>query len=242
MARALLVVIACLLAFGAQAESPVLMLRLAEPAGVGRLLMPEDAGAATPLVILLPDALGEEIRTDPYVDSLLARGIASLTFGFDDGIEVAAAPRDAAASVEAAAIALAWARQAGVAPGRIGLIGFGAGGRAALLGGQGLPAAALYPGCAGLVLPGAGEAIILQGAAAAEGCASLSPPSGVTLRLLPGAGHGWDAQGFAPLLLDPAGSGRIRATPNHDVTLLAAEALADWFEARLAPHRRRAAR
>ncbi|MBR0650644.1 hypothetical protein GXW78_13290 [Roseomonas terrae] len=243
MMRAFLAVAACLLISAARAEPLVVMLSLPMPAGTGRLVLPDGAGAATPLVIMLPDTLGEDLRTDPYVDSLLARGIASLVLGFDDGVETQGTLHDAATSADAAIVALGWASAAGPAGLRVGLIGFGAGGRAALRsGGVAVAVAALYPGCVELDLPPEGEALILQGAAVAGGCDALLLPPGVVLRLLPGAGHAWDAQGIAPMLPDPAGADRIRATPDHETTLLAAEALADWFEARLAPPERHAAR
>jgi dienelactone hydrolase len=234
MRHALLLLLA--LAGPATAERPAALHRLPEPAGLARLVLPEGTVWGG-LVILLPDALGEDGRSEPYVDSLLARGIATLALGL--GQDQAAGPaEDPAATPQAARTAIDWAETAGFAPSRIGLLGFGLGGRAALAAAGGLPAVALYPGCPGLALPGS-PALVLVGEAAAAGCAALPVPPGVTLRLIPGAGHGWDAPGAmwpspGPLLPDPAGGPRLRASADHAVTLLAAEAAADWFEAHLA--------
>jgi len=207
------------------------MIRLPEPAGLARLVRPQ---AAAPLVVILPDALGDDGRAEPYVDSLLARGIATLTLGLGEAADAATTPTDPAAAPAAIAPALAWARATGFDAARLGVLGFGLGGRAALAGAEGVPAVALYPGCA--VLPDAtGPALVLMGEAA---CPS-PPATPLTLRLIPGAGHAWDAPGAlwpspGPALPDPAGGPRLPARADHAVTLLAAEAIADWFEMALA--------
>lgn len=214
----------------AAAELPAALIRLAEPAGLGRLVRPQRHDFV-PLVVILPDALGDDGRAEPYVDSLLARGIATLALGLDDTQDASAA----AALVPA----LHWARAAGFGPGAIGVLGFGRGGRAALASGAGLPALALYPGC-GTLPEALGPALVLQGADAAARCGEVIAPVGMTLQLIPGAGHGWDAPGAlwpspGPLLPDPAGGARLQAHADHAVTLHAAETAADWFQARLAP-------
>jgi dienelactone hydrolase len=229
--------LALLFATPAAAETPAALIRLAEPAGLARLVRPAGAGPV-PLVVILPDALGDDGRAEPYVDSLLARGIASLALGLDDDAE-AAAPA-------AVAPALDWARAAGFAPARIGLLGFGLGARAALGGAAGLPAVALYPGCAALHAT-TGPALVLQGADAAAGCGAVIASAGLALELIPGAGHGWDAPGAlwpspGPLLRDPAGGPRLAARADHAVTLHAAEMAAAWFAAQLAPPSAGAAR
>jgi dienelactone hydrolase len=223
MRHALLPLLLLALPAAAQ-ERPAALLDLPGPAGLARLVAPEAAGA--PLVILLPDALGEDGRSEAYVDSLLARGIATLALGLGDEPD--------------AAVPFGPARDWAVARGHdaIGVLGFGLGGRIALAEAEGLPAAALYPGCRDLPAAEAGPALVLQGADAAAGCERLPP--GLTLRLLPGAGHGWDAPGAfwpspGPLLPDPAGGPRLRARFDPDTTLTAAEAVADWFEHHLAP-------
>jgi len=240
MRHALLLLLA--LAGPALAERPAALHQLPDPAGLARLVRPE--AAAAPLVILLPDALGEDGRAEPYVDSLLARGIATLSLGIGADPDTARQSTEPAASAAALAVALDWARGAGFDPAATGVLGFGLGGRAALAGG--VPAVALYPGCANLPAP-AGPALVLQGEEAAAACGEVVASAGMALRLLPGAGHGWDAPGAiwpspGPLLPDPAGGPRRQARADHAVTLLAAEAAADWFEAMLAPAARSAAR
>jgi hypothetical protein len=116
-----------------------------------------------------------------------------------------------------------------------------------LVGAAGLPVAALYPGCAQLSLPAGGPALVLQGDEERLRCTGLDLPPGVALHLIAGAGHGWDAPGAlwpspGPALPNPAGGARLRARADLDVTLHAAETLADWFEAALLTGPRRAAR
>jgi dienelactone hydrolase len=234
-----------LLAAPVFAETPATLLRLAEPAGLARLVRPAETRDA-PLVVMLPDSLGEDGRSEPYVDSLLARGIASLVLGLGEALDAPAAPTDPAASPAAIAPALAWAAAAGIAPARLGVLGFGSGGRAALAGAGDHPAAALYPRCEGLAVA-ATKALILQGAAAAEACDALALPEDVALRFVPGAGHGWDANGAiwptpGPMLPDPAGGPRLRATMDLQATLFAAEQVAEWFEEILFGHAQRAHR
>jgi dienelactone hydrolase len=229
----------------AAAETPAELIRLPEPAGVARLVRP--LGAVTPpLVVLLPDGLGEDGRSEPYVDSLLARGIATLALGVGADPDTAQQPVEPAASPAALAAALGWAGAAGFDPAATGLLGFGLGGRAALAGAGGLPAIALYPGCTDLPKP-SGAALVLQGGDSAAACGEVIASAEIALRLLPGAGHAWDAPGAiwpspGPLLPDPAGGPRRQARADHAVTLLAAEAAADWFEAQLAQAPRSAAR
>jgi dienelactone hydrolase len=241
--KRLVPIVFALLAAPALAETPATLLRVAEPAGLARLVRPAEPRHA-PLVVMLPDSLGEDGRSDPYVDSLLARGIASLVLGLGEDKDAAVAPTDPAADRAAIAPAVAWAAAEGIVPARIGVLGFGLGGRAALAGD--LPAAALYPRCEGLAVA-ATKALILQGAAATEACDTLALPEGVALRLLPGTGHGWDANGAiwpapGPMLPDPAGGPRLRATMDLQATLFAAEQVAEWFEEILFGHAQRANR
>lgn len=214
------------------------------PVGLARLVKPAGA-VAPPLVIVLPDALGEDGRSEPYVDSLLARGIATLVLGLGEDLESNPSPVDPAASPEAVPPALAWAREAGFGP--VGLLGFGLGGRAALASAAPLPLAALYPDCAGLVPAAPAPALILQGAAATARCRDLPPAPGIEVRVLADAGHGWDVPGAlwpagGPLLADPSGGAPLRTHPDLNVTLTAAEAVADWFEAWLLNPNRSASR
>lgn len=216
-------------------ETPPELIELPAPVGLARLTLPvrfNAPDAALPAIVVLPDALGEDGRAEPYVEALLSRGIAVLALGLDLPAE------GEGASAAVARLAANWAsRDARLDAARIGLLGFGAGARAALGGGPGRPAVALYPGCRGLDLAGAGPALILYGTEAgdAPACAGLAAPSGVELRAVPGAGHGWDVVGTLWLtgmvLPDPAGTGRLRALPNPRATLDAAEMTADHFEA-----------
>jgi dienelactone hydrolase len=240
----MLPLLALLAAAPAAAEPVASLVALPDPLRTGRLVSP--AGEVTPpLVILLPDALGADGREEPYVDSLLARGVASLVLGLGEDLDhPAVSQADPAASTGAVAIAIGWAVAAGYRAEAIGLMGFGAGGRAVLAGGAAAPALALYPGCRDLPLPAA-PALIVQGGLDAADCGTLRPH--LRLRLLPDAGHGWDAPGAiwpspGPLLPDPIGEGFKRARADHAATLEAAELAADWFETFLQPSRARAAR
>lgn len=213
------------------------LLRLPTPVGLGQLLRPE--GATPPLVILLPDALGTDGREESYRDALWLRGIATLLLGLGEDREIPDAAVEPAASPEAARAALAWARAEGFAS--IGLLGFGLGGRGALASGEAVPVVALYPRCTRLPAPAA-PALVIQGGEDRAGCEAL--PVGVTLRLLPGAGHGWDAPGAmwhspGPVLPDPAGGdARLRARADPLATQAAASEAAAWLaEALRSPHK-----
>ncbi|MGG5812090.1 hypothetical protein [Falsiroseomonas sp. CW058] len=211
-------------------ERPAMLVRLPEPAGLGRLLLPPE-GRTGPLAVLLPDALGDDGRAEPYAEALSARGIASLTLGLaGDADGPGVAGMDPAAAPAAVPVALAWAEAAGFDPGRIALVGFGAGGRAVLAAAAGRPGVALYPGCRGLPRPAAPAWLLVgEDAPDAAACAGFDAPPGVALRLLPGLGHGWDvpAAGEVLLLPDPAGDTRLRA----QVDLPGAIAVADLVAA-----------
>lgn len=218
----------------ALADHPVFLLDVPAPIGVARLVMP--AGASTPpLVIVLPDALGEDGRSEPYVGSLLARGIAVLSLGLGEDLDATPSPVEPAASPAAVGPAADWARGAGFGP--LGLLGFGLGGRAVLEAAEGLPAIALYPGCVGSFASAGGAALILEAATEAAACEGVTLPPGREMRLLAGAGPGWDVPGSVwpagLLLADPVHGGLRRVSPDLNVTLRAAEATADWFEERL---------
>jgi dienelactone hydrolase len=140
--------------------------------------------------------------------------------------------------VEAVPTVLAWAEEVGFHPARIALLGFGAGGRAALAGAEAVPVVALYPGCRGLGFAPRTQALVLQGAEApdAASCEALTVPEGVTVRGIPGLGHGWDVPGSlwpapGPKLPDPAGGARIQAHTDLGGTLAVAEMVADHLEA-----------
>lgn len=208
------------------------------PAGVA---LPASGGAPAPLVVLLPDATGEQGRSEPYVAALSARGIASLVLGIEDqgeGSRASVAPAPNRAAMD---LAREWAEgQAPLLDGRrIAVIGFGAGARVALTLAD-APVVALDPGCGGLDLPPVPrDALLVHGLAApdARDCAALEGAQGLARLGLPGIGHGWDlpvvaAPGGA-LLPDPSGPGRRRARPDPIATAAVAEAVADWLATRL---------
>jgi dienelactone hydrolase len=213
-------------------------LSLPPPAGLGRLVLPAMAAAPLRLVVMVPDALGEDGRSEPYVEALTSRGIATLVLGVLDDAGTPLPPADPAGTPEGAAAALRWAMSdERFQPDLVGFLGFGAGGRAVLAAMQGRPTVALYPGCVGLTVPEAGPALILHGLAApgAEACMSLPRRSMVEITGLPGLGHGWDTPigmpAHAGVLLPGAdGTARIRAQPDPQAT----EAVADLVAMHLA--------
>lgn len=221
----------------APSQVAVEIVALPAPAGAARLLRPAGVPQA-PLVILLPEAAGDDGRDEAYVELLLARGIATLTLGLGEGDEMHGAGLDAATRPGAPAAAIRWARHAGFAAAGIGMVGFGLGGRSALAEAAGEPVAALYPRCHDLPLPPAGPVLILQGALDAVGCETIANRPGILLRLLPDAGHGWDVPagsrpGAPALLPDPVGTARLPALHDPEATGMAAALLADWLSQRL---------
>jgi len=222
---------------------PVDHVRLAEPAGTGRLVVPHGTGAPVPLVVLMPDAHGEEGRSEPYVAALAARGIATLVFGFDGDPDVPQPARDLATAPGVVAVVQAWAMGQApmIAQGRIGVLGFGAGARGALAAPEAGPTVALYPGCAGLDLPEWRPVLLLHGDRAPDAavCAAMAEPPVAAIIALRGAGHAWDSRpgpwGQGDLLPAPDGQGRLRAMPDGRVTAQAAMQVAGWFAMQFAP-------
>ncbi|AWV21490.1 Hypothetical protein RADP37_05272 [Roseomonas mucosa] len=230
-------VLALTAAAPASAQVAVEIVALPAPAGLARLLRPVGA-AHPPLVILLPEAAGADGRDEAYADALLARGIATLTLGLGEGDEVSGAGLDAGTRPGAAAAAQGWADRAGFDRAAIGVVGFGLGGRRALAEAAGGPVVALYPRCHNLPWPATWPVLILQGALDADGCGALAERPGISLRLLPDAGHGWDVPagsrpGAPALLPDPAGGERLPAVHDPEATGMAAVLLADWLSLRL---------
>ncbi len=224
----------------ARAQGSTTLHRLPEPAGTARLVLPGTDGGPVPLVIVLPDSLGDESRSETYVLELEARGIATLVLGLDGDPELPQSATDPAASAEAAGIARSWALHAlpMVQDGLIGFLGLGAGGRAALAVADAGPVVALYPNCDRLRLPLQGAVLVVHGLAApdATACAALSPGSAATVHGMPGLGHAWDARaggwGQGDWLPDPAGDGRMAATPDMEGTARAAELATAWLMSR----------
>lgn len=242
MRRIAAAALAASLSLPALAQSPypaaATLHALPAPAGTARLVMPGPARALAGLVILLPDALGEEGRSEPYVAALEAQGIASLVLGLDNDPDAALAPADPAASAAALAVARSWVAAALpelVPAGRIGVLGFGAGGRAALAAPEAGPTVALYPGCRGLDVSPGRPVLLLHGALApdASACNALAAPPAAAIRRMPGLGHAWDARqsalSGADRLPDPAGGGRIPARPDAAGADHAAHVAAEWF-------------
>lgn len=220
------------------------------PALAGVLSLPgAPAGGRLPAVVILPDALGPDGRADAYVLALNAAGLLVL--------EVHAEAVAGAASM----VVQALAGDPRVLPGRIGLLGFGAGGRAALLtparsGGRDPIAAraALYPGCIGLEaelarqeVAIASPVLLLHGdrdaANPRAACAELVSALSIRVRAeraeIAGAGYAWDRPGFAaegPALLPrPDGAGRIRAAHDPQGHEASVARVADWMVRALAP-------
>ncbi|MBR0658155.1 hypothetical protein [Neoroseomonas oryzicola] len=196
---------------------------------------------ASPFVILLPDATGDEGRSEPYVDALSARGIATLVLGFEEADEGPRASLAPAPSRDAEELARSWAagEMLSLAGRGVALIGFGAAARV-VLGTGDAPVVALDPGCRGLSLPArSAPALLVHGLAApdARDCAALDGSAGLERLALRGITHGWDLPVVvAPagaLLPDPANGGRRRSRPDPIATAAVAEAVAAWLAARL---------
>lgn len=185
---------------------------LSVPHGLVWLVLPQARGTDPhPVVLILADRTGPDGREVPYVDYLLAAGIAVLQLGSDAPEEVA--PLLAQPKLRAIA--------RDIAPGlldssRIGILGFGGGGRAALAAPAEVPVAALYPACDGLS-PASREAptLLLHPDNREEGvaCRFVIPQA----ETVGATTHGWDHgqgswKGGTAMLPHPDGSrGRIFA-------------------------------
>ncbi|WP_424811591.1 dienelactone hydrolase family protein [Roseococcus sp. YIM B11640] len=199
------------------------------PAITGVMSLPlAPAHERAPAVLVLPDALGPDRRADPYVEALNAAGMMVLEVDLESVSEQA----DIAPAEAAALVLRELARDPRVEHGRIGVLGFGAGGRAALLALPGVARVALYPGCAGL--PGvAGRALIVHGEADAANTRTDCARLGTARAEIPGAGYAWDRPphgGEGPSLLPrPDGAGRIVATPHPQFWAVSVPLVADWL-------------
>ncbi len=191
--------------------------------------------SADPVVFVLPDDVWDERRAWPYLDRLSLRGATTVEVFTDDDRHLTL--QEARAAVSATVEAL------GLDPSRVGLLGFGSGGRLALaLAGPDNSAVALYPICAGAAPPDPrARALVLHSddAAEASACAALvhGRPAAHSSRAAAGAGHGWDVAGERSdgrtLLPDPNApddlARRLPARPDAWVTFRAARAVAGFL-------------
>jgi len=180
------------------------IVELPHPFAPALLTMPTRAfgAGARGVVIMVPDVVGQDGRATPYVEALLAHGIA--TIEIDVGGDGPRHPGD----VEAV---LAVARQQVMGDARfrvlpIGVLGFGDGGRAALAWSGTVPVAALYPHCAAIPALPVPEAV----------------EDRAPLLLLHPATDATDRPGACARLVDAFGPGGFRhaygdATPGWDI-------------------------
>jgi dienelactone hydrolase len=200
-----------------------------------------------PAVLLVHDTLGLDLRSLPYVEQLAAAGLLVL--------EIAPEPDEPAIDAVRRGMAALRAHPR-VDAARIGLLGFGAGGRAAVLATEGTDTFAarvlLYPGCAALLrdLPMAtaaprGGLLLLHGAEdranAEPDCAALALrlAGGLATRRVTyrGATYGWDfpsAEPLAPWLYPAPGDDvRVRIRPWPALTAFSASEAASFLAAAL---------
>jgi dienelactone hydrolase len=180
-----------LLGLGAAADG--LRIELADWPGAGPVHVALPPAAALPLVIILPDSMGRDRRGVAYAERLNAAGIATIEPDPSGGEDIAEEPARQLATVLATAVA-----DPRFDSRRIGLLGFGRGGRVALAGAEGRPVAALYPGCRPLPSEvSAGPILLLEagGLDEVEGdCDAFRRALGTqaTHHLYPGATYAWD--------------------------------------------------
>jgi hypothetical protein len=210
------------------------------PAAALRLSLPEGLPAPFGVVVVLPDSLGADQRARPYLDRLASFGLATLEVELADP-----APGDPQALVPiqeqlagAVAQALGFIAEDGRLDAvRIGLLGFGAGGRAVLTDPRGLPGVALYPGCDFALNPAVGRILLLHGDledAAAACPANVDAEAGGIAFGLPGTTAAWDAP--QSILTDaltlwphPSGQGRIAARGSDRATAASAGLALEWL-------------
>ena len=206
----------------------------------GTLTLPLDrAGHRLPTVVLVYDALGPDPRGDRYVAQLLGAGIAVL--------EVLS-PEEPSAALPLAAAALAGDPRIDGA--RIGVLGFGAGGAAALAApGPSAARVLLYPGCAALPRGGPRTAavdrtalLLVHGGAdpanppgACASAAEALARDGAAVRRIEyaRAGFAWDFPSYGlggrSLLPAPGGMERVPAAPWPELAALSAAQVAGFF-------------
>ncbi len=186
---------------------------LATPHGAAWLSLPSGRAGPFPAVLILSDRTGPDGREVPYADYLLAAGIAVIQLASDAPEE--AAPLFTLSGLRAMARRLAPGQ---LDPARIGLLGFGAGGRAALAASE-VPVAALYPACSGLPpTRHSGPTLLLypDDPEEAASCARVDPRAEAVGTTTHGWDHGqglWD--GGTTMLPHPDGS-RVRLFARSD--------------------------
>ncbi|MBR0650642.1 hypothetical protein GXW78_13280 [Roseomonas terrae] len=215
-----------------------------------------------PAVLILADAPGADARADGYVHELTAAGLLVMEADAHAIAEATGLPATEAGLAAAASLAVrALAHDPRAAPGRIGVLGFGEGGRAALLavpdptGADAIAArAVLYPGCIGLAdtlrahhPTIATPVLLLHGdrdaanppAACAETAAVLAAWVPTERRQLAGAAYAWDRPAYGAdrfaLLPVPGGDGRIPGVPHQRLAAESAARVARWMARTLAP-------
>lgn len=213
---------------------------LSTPAGPVLLVVPaEAAGRPVPVVLALHDSTGPDSRSRPYLEALNALGVATAEAvgGAEDADLMAAGGVDAVVAALSADPRLDRAR--------IGVLGFGAGGRAALAEPAlaEAPAVLLYPRCAGLPPPPGDDrpVLVLHGgvdrADRPGACARWAVGGGRSVRRHEylHATYGWDfsdgpwSDGLALLPAPGEGGRRIWARSDPAITADAAKRAAEFL-------------
>jgi hypothetical protein len=211
------------------------------------LLVPVAGRPPYPVVLVLPDEIGAG-RSSPYADALLNAGIVVLERVADDEGAMPPALHRVVAAVE-----FLIAADPRLDPGRVGLLGFGAGGRLALglAPGRFAARALLYPGCSALALPvgdaAGGPLLLLHGgrdAANPEGACTAAATrlsqGGREVRRIryAEAGYAWDHPGYGLeqriLLPRPDQPGLVAALPWPALAAMSAAQVAGFLGTALA--------
>ncbi len=210
------------------------------PPAVGTLTVPAgNAGRRLPAVVLVPDVLGSDPRSEPYAEQLSGAGVAVLELHSEENV-----------STVLALAAEMLAEDPRIDGSRIGVLSFGAGGVTALAAQTPFAAwAFLYPGCAQLqrhqghsaawvgipvLLAYGGNDPANPRAACTETAETLERAGAIVRRLeYAHAGYAWDYPSFQwggrSLLFAPGDRERIVAQPWPELTVLSAAQAAGFF-------------